>query len=513
MKNKFTALLLILAATVTFSACDSNDGGHINDVDLSPDPAETRQTEETAITTAADTVYVSRPMTYYSEYAVPADTEITYEFTREDEELHGILRELDPAWELFGKLIYDSNAYVDGEGIWVHFEQGVWDSDWLYQPLSRELPFDGIDGLKAELNKYFIDFEVSTYMYRLNPVQGMTTSQDNGVRQVYISKYDFYNDCSENGALNGIPLILELDGQLYRIADTGGEQYMSGIDIERTRVVSRDEYVIQFAYIFAVSKDSMATAKMYLRRDGDGSWKYADYLFDYPIDLVLLDFGQVWLGEPLDKMYLEGKYDPAELVDFDYSQLLEVTKGFYAGAGDFLGEEYGQFRDLYQRAYALTTCFEGRSAFPSANGGYHSAIIRLPLNDYRHNYLQYNLTGFSADSFYETLREIFTEEKAEEIYGGFMGDNHSILIYDGAMWSFFNDGFGSDVSRVYDEYAFELTEDTFDIIRTSYHSTADMDWDTEFHPELMDEYETQEHHCIFVNTENGWRCSRVDIVV
>ena len=506
MKNRFTVLLI--AAALLLTAC--NDSEHIPDINISPDPTETQQT---TTTTAEEIVYA--PMSEYSECAVPADTEITYEFTRDDWELHRILQGLDPAWELFGKLIYDSKAYVDGEGIWVNFSQGVWDNDWFYQPLSKELPFNSIDGLKAELNKYFVDYEVPTYMYRLNPVQGMTVSQDKGVCQVYLTKHDYmdtYNGFNEEGAFNEIPLILELDGKLYRIADIGGEQHMSGIDIERTRVVSRDEYGIQFAYIFAVSKDSMATAKMYLRRGGDGSWKYANYLFDYPIDLRMLDFEQVWLGKPLDEMYVEGDYDTSELVDFDYSELLEITTGFYAGAGDFLGEEYGEFRDLYQKAYALTTCFEGRSAFPYASGDYHGARIMLPLNNYQHDYLQYYLTGFSADSFHETLREIFTPDTAEKLYSNFFGTDHSIYIYDGAVWSFFQDGFGSDISRVHDEYSFELTEDTFDIIRTSYHTTAELDWDYIYDPELIDRYETQEHHCIFVNTEDGWRCQLLDIV-
>ena len=513
MKNKFIALLLTVAVMLT--ACTNNDTLEIQTDETVTEPKQTGQLENTfMITTAAPTGYEADLVAAYAQYAVPADTEITYEFTEEDEELHRILRELDPAWELFGGLTYDSLAYIDGygEGIWVHFDQGVWDNDWFYHSLSDELPFDSIDGLKAELGKYFIDFAVPSYLYELNPVKGLTVSQESGVSEVFLTEYEYmdkYNHFNEDGAFHGIPLILELDGKLYRLAEVDSEPSISGIDIEQTRVISRNEYELQFACNLPVPKeDSTVAVKMRLRNSEDG-WKYSQYIFNFHLDF--LDFGQVWLGKPFEEMYIDGDYDTSELADFDYSGLLEKTTAFPAGAGDFIDEEYKDFRELYQKAFAFNFCFRDHTPFPTTYG-YEGARLMLPRNDYQNNYLQYYFTGYSAESFHDALLEIFTEEETERWFSKFYGDHHEIYIYDGAVWSIFYDGSGGDISRVFDEYDFELTEDTFDIIRTSYYTTAELDWEYNYDPELIDKYETRITHIIFVNTEKGWRCQQFDMV-
>lgn len=515
MKNKFIALLLTVAVILT--ACTNNDTLEIQTDETVTEPKQTGQLENTfMITTAAPTGYEADLAAAYAQYAVPADTEMTYEFTEEDEELHRILRELDPAWKMFGGLTYDSLAYIDGygEGIWVHFDQGVWDNDWFYHSLSDELPFDSINGLKAELDKYFIDFTVSDYLYPLKPAKGVTLSQESGVHDIYLTENEYmkeYYDFTADGKLKGIPIILELDGQLYRVAEVNGEPPISGIDIERTRVISRDEYVLQFAYNRPVPDDDRILAMRMVLRNSDDGWKYGYYIFNGMTDWDILDFEQVWCGKPLEEIYIEGGYDTADLADFDYSGLLEKTTAFPLGAGDFIDEEYKDFRELYQKAFAFNFCFRDHTPFPTAYG-YEGARLMLPRNDYKNNYLQYYFTGYSAESFYDTLLEIFTEEETERWFSQFYGKHPEIYIYDGAVWSIFYDGSGGDISRVFDEYDFELTDDTFDIIRTSYYTTAEFDWDYEYYPERVDRYEKRTTHIIFVNTEKGWRCQQFDFV-
>ena len=70
--------------------------------------------------------------------------------------------------------------------------------------------------------------------------------------------------------------------------------------------------------------------------------------------------------------------------------------------------------------------------------------------------------------FYEAVSEVFTDEPADRL----ICECSPLYIYEGAVWRYFYDGF----------------------------------------PELIDRYETQEHHYIFLNTGNGWRCDRFDTV-
>ena len=521
MKSKFTALLLTMALTLT--ACTVSEPLEIQPDDTSadtsaPDTEQTEQTENAAEETTA-TVYATVPTSAYPLVSVPADTKITYEFTEEDRELHEILQDLEPAWKVFGNLITDGLNCIEGygTGTWVHFSQGAWENDWFYQSLSKDLPFNSIDGLTAEINRCFADYAVGNYLNMLNPVKGVTVSQEDGVCEVLLTRYEYMNefDFNEDGEFLNVPLIMELDGKLYRVAERSvvNSKFVD-IDISMTRVLKRYENVILFAYICQVPYEENLIALQGDLRYIDGSWKILgtlDLPLSYNITVDALDFYQVWCGKPLEEMYIEGDYDTTELADFEYGELLENTTSYYEGAGDFLGEEYEEFRELYQSAYALTRCFEGRSAFPTAYG-YEGARLMLPRKDYHNSYLQFYFTGCSADSFHDALLEIFTEEETERWFSQFYGEHHEIYIYDGAVWSFFYDGSGGDISKVHEKYDFELTEDSFDIIRTSYHTNSETGWDTDFHPELIDQYTTEEHHCIFVNTDKGWRCSQIDTI-
>lgn len=189
---------------------------------------------------------------------------------------------------------------------------------------------------------------------------------------------------------------------------------------------------------------------------------------------------------------LIGEYDKSTLADFDYSGELEKISG--SDTGNFLDDGYSEFKELYQKAYALTAItVSSPDSFPTALDS--EVQIQVEGEDY-----PYLLTGYSWDSFYEEMLKVFTKEQAEELIFG----NDLFYSYDGALW-YTPASSGGDATRVHEEYQVEKTDDTVDIIRTTYHVA--LGETPEFDPEKIDEYETKETHFIFTDTEDGWRAS------
>lgn len=117
---------------------------------------------------------------------------------------------------------------------------------------------------------------ITSYLYPLKPAKGVTLSQESGVHEIYLTENEYmkkYYDFTADGKLKGIPIILELDGQLYRVVEVNGEPPISGIDIERTRVISRNKYELKFACNLPVPKeDSTVAVKTSLINSEDG-WR------------------------------------------------------------------------------------------------------------------------------------------------------------------------------------------------------------------------------------------------
>lgn len=513
MKSKIIALLLTVAVTLT--ACTESEILEIQ-TDTTTDAPATKpeQTEQTAEETT-DAVYATVPTSAYKYCAVPADTRITYEFTEEDEELHRILQGLEPAWKVFGNLITDGLNWIEGygTGTWVHFSQGAWENDWFYQSLSKELPFDSVDGLTAELDRCFTGRAVTDYLTMLNPVKGVTASRDGGVNEVLLTRYEYMNqlDFNEDGEFMNVPLIMELDGKLYRVAErsTVNSKFVD-IDVSKTRVLSQSEDEIDFAYICQVPYEENLIALKGTLRYADGSWKLTGTL-DLPLSLNIsvdiLDFYQVWCDKPAAEISVQDGYDQELLEHFDYSRALKQACAQGEGAGDFLDGEYGGFRELYQKAYALKQyVFDSTVNIPIARDNPNALLtLHVPNENVGSESHMYAMTGFSWDSFYEELLEVFTKELADELIA-----NSGLYSYEGGLW-YMEHGVwkDSDTFRVHTEYAFEMTDGAFDVICTSYY---DFGADPEFDPDRAEEYETKVSRCTFIDTEDGWRVSRFDTI-
>lgn len=212
-------------------------------------------------------------------------------------------------------------------------------------------------------------------------------------------------------------------------------------------------------------------------------------------------------GKPA-KVTVTGEYDSRRLIDFDVSWLLEQSTSYPVGAGDFIDEKYAGFVKLYQKAYALERCLTVRQFLPVNDS--QDDIFLMVYNQELGYSLPYMLTGYSDESLYSALREVFTEDMVDSLIAS---RTTSIYFYAGAVWLCYGiEPGGSDPSHVYSEYDFAATENTFDIIRTDYCTTEELGWETTYDPELKDQYKTEEYHIIFERTEDGWRCSRFDTV-
>ena len=513
MKKYIIAILLTAFMALSVSACSDNDNPPQEDG--SPD---TSQTEEAAKTDKTDesTDNVAEEISVITQDknefgVVPFDTELHYEFTEEDGELHSILEELDNAWSVFVNIVNVGTDYATYENsINVYFTQVDSPTSMLYLPLSDQLPFDDTESMKAELSKYFTEYTAGTFISYLHMAKGEVVSKQDDVYTLDMVSYE------SMPVINGevvydYPLILELDGKLYKMGD-GYEASLLGIDYDTTRVLSRTEDQIDFAFIMPYGyEEKILTAQGRLRYE-DG-WKY-DWNLMEPEELGVLDFYEVWGGGSSVKGILIGEYDRSSLADFDYSGVLEETRSSCEGAGDFLDGEYDGFKELYQKAYALASVIaSGTDGFPNTFGygtsdgvKWDDAVqIQIPDKDHPEGCYTYYLTGYSWDSFYNEMLSIFTKHEADRLIHG----RRLFLNYDGALW-YSPDAADNDPTHVHDEYHVEANEYVFNITRTSYHVPPGAD--PEFDPEKIDKYETQETFFFFTNTRNGWRSDRFDAV-
>ena len=300
MKNqKIKLTAMISAAAMLFSACAGNDPAEPPDESAAPDTSVSETDETTPDPDMTDTPATDDDRIYQEDsgypYAVPDDVKITYEFTEEDDELHEILRGLDPAWTVFVTLRCDGYGFYEAShDIKIVFPQKEkpyeYEEDYLLMPEGR-LPFNTIDEMKTEIRKYFSEAVAKEYLGHLRPAKGEILSEEDGNYEVSLlpDEYGYFDD---NGFLFYSPLILELDGKLYRGDSiwTGS----TGIDYYVTRILSRTDDEIVFAYLIPARHEehTFVTGKAALKYE-DG-WKY-DWNLEYPNDDdEFLDFYEVW---------------------------------------------------------------------------------------------------------------------------------------------------------------------------------------------------------------------------
>ena len=296
MKKYIAAVFLTAFTVLSVSACSASEKPLQED--NSPDTSQTEEAAETVKTdkteestnSAAEEISVVTPD--MSEYGVvPADTRLSYEFTEEDEELHQILEELDNAWSVFVSIVNDPSEYTESEGmITVNFTQVDETFDMPYLPLSNELPFSDIDGMKAELHRCFTEDAAEIFECYMQLAKGERVSIAGGVDLLDMVSYESM-PVVDGETVYDYPLILEVDGKLYRKGDGYGT-FLLGINYYTTRVLSRTEDQIDFAFIMPVPyEEKICTAQGRLRYE-DG-WKY-DWNLMEPDELGVLNFYEVW---------------------------------------------------------------------------------------------------------------------------------------------------------------------------------------------------------------------------
>lgn len=227
----------------------------------------------------------------WEEKAVPTNTETNYKFTEEDRELQSILGELDNVWKIFIELKNNPICEETGKDIKVLLSQSESTYENIYSLLSdKELPFTTIDGMKAEMSKYFTEEAIEIYCRRLGIAKGEIMSENEGIYTVNLTEGTVLGD---DGTIFPIPHLLELNGRLYRLQAYAA--YLSSIDYSLTRVLKRSENKITFAFIYDSYYDRY-TAKGVLKYE-NGGWKY-DWIPDnpglYSCDGEDLNFYEVW---------------------------------------------------------------------------------------------------------------------------------------------------------------------------------------------------------------------------
>lgn len=292
MKKTVAAIILTALTALTVTACSGSKKLPQENTQNTSDTSQTEKTAETKESTDNETEEKPMVTPDMSSYGVvPIDTKINYEFTEEDEELHMILEELDEAWSVFVNAVNNGDEYADYENsISVNFIQINNTYAMAYYPLSDELPFSDIESMKAELRKCFTEDTAEAFEPYLRLVKGEVVSETDGVYTLDMVSYESMPTNDKGEVVYVYPRILEVDGRLYRSSDAYGT-HLKGIDYYTTRILSRTEDQIDFAFITPYSYDEIFTAQGRLRYE-DG-WKY-DWLLFYPDELGVLNFYEVW---------------------------------------------------------------------------------------------------------------------------------------------------------------------------------------------------------------------------
>ena len=497
MKKIIAAILLAALTALSVSACSVPDNTPQESTENTSDTSQTEETSETDDTATSTTEEIPIVTPDMSEYGVvPADTKLNYEFTEEDEELHGILEELDNAWSVFISIINDPSGHTVSEGtITVNFTQVDEPYDMTYLPLSDELPFNDIDSMKAELRKCFTEDVARTFEHFMKLATGEVVSEADGVYTLDMVSYESLPVNDDGEVVYVYPLILEVNGKLYRKGDGYGA-HLLGIDYSTTRVLSRTEDEIIFAFIIPYAyEEKIYTLQGRLRYE-DG-WKYDWDLYNNLEELGVLDFYEVWGDSYKDKVTVVGEH--GRTADFDYSYALERIQA--ENVGDFLDDGYSHFKAMFQRAYTLAYILEGSPDWFRDTIGYRSSEDKpmIQVTDgHTGEYSKYYFSGISWDSFYEKMLEVFVKEVADELIFG----NGLYYNYDGALW-LKEASAGGDMSLVHAEYEMTNLDYLFIIDVTTYH--VQIGEEPVFDPEKIDSYTTQGNRFGFILTDEGWR--------
>ena len=293
MKKTVAAILLAALTVLTVSACSGSEELPRENAQNTSDTSQTEKTVETEESTDSETEEEPAVTPDMSSYGVvPIDTKINYEFTEEDDELHGILEELDTAWSVFVNIVNNGIDYTTYENsITVNFIQVDEPYDAVYFPLSDELPFNDIDSMKTELRRCFTEDTAGLFEFYLQMAKGEVVSETDGVYTLDMVSYESLPVNDKGEVVYVYPLVLEADGRLYRNSDPYGT-HLKGIDYYTTRILSRTEEQIDFAFIMPYGyEETIFTAQGRLRYE-DG-WKY-DWNLLYPDELGVLNFYEVW---------------------------------------------------------------------------------------------------------------------------------------------------------------------------------------------------------------------------
>ena len=488
-------IALLTAAALTLTAC--NDSGVKNDTQTEettsdtslPDTEQTEQIEQTEnvqTNSPVSSYSPSRPTCDFSPYAVPEDTKIEYEFTEEDEELHEILEGLDEAWSIFTSINNAPVEYVNYDKlITVIIPQVETDYELQYVELSDQLPFGNTEEFKAELYKCFTENCAYYYFCDFYLAKAEIVSENDGVYTLEITDYAFMPINDDGEVVYVQPKILELDGKLYRYAD-GFATRLNGIDYSTTRVLSRTEEELEFAFIFPVPHEEyILTAKETLKFE-DGGWKY-DRFLTFPEIENFLDFAEVWGGSYEDEVTVIGEYDSTGLAEFDYSADLESIET------DFMdGNVLSQYRELYRKAYALA--FILKEGYADNMDG--SAKIQV-TDGYSKETLEYYFSGISSDSFNRQLAEVFVTEELDRLYYKY----RTFYEYDGVLWV--REGDCDERPVLHTKYDWSKSEEQMMIDRTAYYAKSGKE--EEFDPEHMERYVSGWCRFGFFLTDDGWR--------
>lgn len=487
-------IALLMAAALTLTAC--TDSGVKNDTqteETTSDAAlpETEQTEQIEQTENVQTnspvssYSPSRPTCDFSPYAVPADTKIEYEFTEEDEELHGILEGLDQAWSIFTSINNAPVEYVNYDKlITVIIPQVEADYELQYVELSDELPFGNTEEFKAELYKCFTEYAAYYYICDFDLAKAEIVSENDGVYTLEITDYAFMPINDDGEVVYVQPEILELNGRLYRYAD-GFATRLNGIDYSTTRVLNRTEEELEFAFIFPVPyEEYILTAKETLKFE-DGSWKY-DRPLTYPEIENFLDFAEVWGGSYEDELKVVGEYDSGSLEEFDYA-FENIDTSFMDG------NVLSQYRELYQKAYALAFTLRDGYSLPEGAEG----LAKIQVTDgYSKETLEYYFSGISSDSFNRRITEIFAPNEVDRLLYKY----RTFYEYDGVLWV--RETEADDSVCVHTEYEWIKDAEWMMIGFKRYYVGADKE--PVFDPELEGAYNLQQTRFSFILTDGGW---------
>lgn len=485
MRKIIIAMLLAIAVTLTACADDTQTEETTSDA-AAPETEQTEQTESAQASSPAPSYSPSRPTCDFSPYwAVPADTKIEYEFTEEDEELHEILEGLDQAWSIFTSI---NNAPVDyvnyDKLITVIIPQVEADYELRYVELSDELPFGNTEEFKAELYKCFTENCAYYYFCDFYLAKAEIVSENDGVYTLEITDYAFMPVNDDGEVVYVQPKILELDGRLYRYAD-GFSTRLNGIDYSTTRVLSRTDDELVFAFIFHVPyEEYILTAKETLKFE-DGGWKY-DRFLTYPERENELDFQKVWGGSYEDQVTVIGEYDSTDLAEFDYT--------FESIETNFMdGNALSRHRELYQKVFALSFILKEGYRLPDDTDG----LAKIQVTDgYTKETHEYYFSGISSDSFNRQLAEVFVTEEIDRLYYMY----RTFYEYDGVLW--IREGDCDERPVLHTEYEWSKSEEQMTIDRTAYYAKSG---EEEFDPEHMERYESNSCRFGFFLTDDGWR--------